>query len=392
MKQISICAKVKNGNVLLYIRSSAQKIRILRERIPEAKFTTCNPERAPDAAEIIFEGVSEKISSYYVYKDTAAAENSLYYYWITEMGEQEEIISHPVLVRVRSPRLWWPRETIQAYIDQIAEDFPQMVEVRQCGYTTRRYPLRYLWAGNKKNSIVYIGAVHPGESGPEILLPSVRHILENQPQLLEKVGMAILPAVCADCREDEVEGVSHYLRTNPNGVDINRNFPADWETVSNMYGLSTDFFLDSVYRGYAPGSEAETQAVLTLMEEVKPRIAFSCHWLAGICEDNLLASAISAEDEAYQRQLEEISDIFSDGFTKPLSINPPRNKKVANACTGGRFPTWCYRNGIPAFDLEGGRHEVFLPAKTDETTEEMLALAAKCHESAMCAVLRYAAK
>ncbi len=392
MKKTDILAKVVSGQVKLYIPSKAGEFEILREQLSEEKFTSCDSERQPDHAESMYRGALEKVSSsWYLYTDSSVQTNGLYYYWVREIGPEEETLCHPVLIRVRDTGIWWPRARYTAYMEQIAKDFPDMAEVCCCGRTTRNYPMNYLRVGNRENCIVYIGAVHPGESGPELALTCVRRILETTPGLLLKTGIAILPAVNADCREDEIEGCPHYLRTNPNGVDLNRNFPADWDKVSHMYGLSTDFFLDSVYRGHSPASEAETQAVIRMMEEVNPRIAMSCHWLASVCEDVLLTSSMAADDAAYMSRAKEVNDLFCEAFERPLEEKKkPEEWTLGAVCTGGSFPTWCYRRGIIAFDAEGGRHKALAPAETDQTTPELLALAMNCHESGMRALLEYA--
>ncbi|MBE5786493.1 MAG: hypothetical protein E7324_03015 [Clostridiales bacterium] len=393
MKKLDIIAKAGNGQVRLYIPSQADEFVILRERLAEEKFTACDSGRQPDHAEILYRGSLDKVSSSQrLYTDTSAETNGLYYYWVKEIGPEGESLCHPILIRVRDTGIWWPRKKYTGFMEQIAKDFPDMAEVCCCGHTTRNYPMNYLRVGNRENSIVYIGAVHPGESGPELALTCVRRILETTPDLLQKTGIAILPAVSADCREDEIDGCPHYLRTNPNGVDLNRNFPSDWDQVSHMYGLSTDFFLDSVYRGHAPASEAETQAVIRMMECVNPRIAVSCHWLASVCEDVLLTSSMAADDAEYMKKATEVNNIFCEAFERPLEEKKsPEDWKLGAVCTGGSFPTWCYRRGIIAFDAEGGRHKALAPAKTDQTTPEILALAIRCHESAMRALLEYAA-
>lgn len=394
MKFIPITAKAENDTVVLYIASRAPRIRILRETVAEETFTTCEPEREPVAAEVIFEGTPEQPSAgRYRVCDTHCRVNGLYYYWLVELENGSEQLCHPVLVRVRNTNVWWPRQKYRAYMHAIAADFPHMAEVLPCGRTTRGYPLEFLWVGNRENTVLYLGAVHPGESGPEIFLSSVRRLLEIQPELFEKTGVAILPAVSADLREDEVEGCPHYLRTNANGVDINRNFPAEWDIVSDAYGLHTDFFLDTVYRGFEPFSEAETRAVRTLFEQVKPRIAFSGHWMAGICEDHLLTSSAAQQNPAFDDCANRVRDAFCAGFDSvlggPLS---EEERSVHYYCCGGSFPTWCYYNHVIAFDLEGGHRTQLAATETDGTTEELLELGIRCHTQSMCNILRMAAE
>ncbi len=393
MKTMRIVPRVKDNAVMLYFYSEAPAVRIVREKLAEEKFTACDPERTPENGEVIFTGVpSSPSKECRLYQDDSAAVNGLYYYWITELWETGEKLCHPVLVRVRNTNVWWPREKYQAYMHGIARDFPEMAEVLPCGKTTRNRPMEFLWVGNRQNTVMYLGAVHPGESGPEIFLTSVRRILEEQPELLEKVGVAILPAVSADLREDEVEGCPHYLRTNANGVDINRNFPAEWDIVSKAYGLSTDFFLDSVYRGFEPCSEAETQAVMSMAAQVKPRLAFSGHWLAGVCEDHLLTSSAAKDNAPFNEKANAVRDVFCGAFDAVLGETlSAEEREVHHYCCGGSFPTWCYYNHVMAFDLEGGHRTRLAPTEKDQTTEELLELGIRCHTEAMKSILVFAA-
>ncbi len=393
MKILEIVPKVRENVVELYFRTGAPAVRIFREQIGEEKFTTCDAEREPTQAKLVYEGNPENPSAdWRLWKDTTVEVNGLYYYWVEEQDGVRAALSHPVLVRVRNANIWWPREKYRAYMQKIAADFPKMAEVLPCGRTTRNHPLEFLWVGNRKNTVMYIGAVHPGESGPEIFLSAVRRILESRPELLEKTGVAILPAVSADLREDEVEGCPHYLRTNANGIDINRNFPSEWDIVSDAYGLHTDFFLDSVYRGEKPCSETETQAVMSMFAQVKPRLVFSGHWMAGVCEDHLLTSSAAQGDAAFNKKANEVRDVFCGAFDAvlggPLSAG---EREVHHYCCGGSFPTWCYYDHVMAFDLEGGHRMQLAATETDQTTEELLELGIRCHAEAMQRILAFAA-
>ena len=102
-----------------------------------------------------------------------------------------------------------------------------------------------------------MGNVHAGESGAEICLSSLKYILENKPEILKKTGIAILPSVNADQREEMAVGAPWYIRVNKNGVDINRNFDADWEEVTHGYGIASDDPRSVTYRGKYPESEPE---------------------------------------------------------------------------------------------------------------------------------------
>ena len=80
-------------------------------------------------------------------------------------------------------------------------------------------------------------------------------------------------------------GTPQYLRCNPNGVDLNRNFDANWDTVDLMYGLNTTIHGSITYRGPFPESEDETKAVVNFLHKVRPRAVFCGHCLSSICGD-----------------------------------------------------------------------------------------------------------
>jgi len=61
------------------------------------------------------------------------------------------------------------------------------------------------------------------------------------------------------------------------GVDLNRNYPYGWGVNS---GSSNDPCSET-YRGSSAGSEPETQAVINFTQQIRPKIAFSMHSVAG---------------------------------------------------------------------------------------------------------------
>ncbi len=60
---------------------------------------------------------------------------------------------------------------------------------------------------------------------------------------------------------------------NDKGVDLNRNYPYGWGSCSG----SSDNEATETYRGASPGSEPETQAVMSLVAAIKPVFNISYH-------------------------------------------------------------------------------------------------------------------
>ena len=380
------------SGVSLYFISDAPRIEVLREQEREPLFGEYDAERTPEEAECLFGGVPGRFSRSCVWTDETVQTGCIYYYWVREIWPERELVSHPIAVKVRDERVWWSRRKYESFMDKMAEDFPEMVRVCVCGHSTKGYPMRYILAGNPDNCIAYAGAVHAGESGPEIFLPAIRRLLEHNPELLRRTGIAMLPVANPDQRQRHVEeGYVPYLRTTANGVDINRNFPSHWEDVQHAYGLSSDCFLDDLYKGPFPASEAETKAVMEFISQIRPAIVFGCHWFPGACQDSLLSSSYAANDEAYTAALIPLIRAYAEGFADALGKTPASNDPVVRPwCSNGSLPDWAYTLGIPAFDIEGhfdnlpiDNYPEFEGCKVDQTTHEMVELASRGHESAM---------
>lgn len=363
------------------------QIRILRR---EEKDFTFNHDYAeyfdglnPDGAKVLFDGVVELINHRkIVYKDDTVRNGATYVYWVLLPGGAP---TGPVAVRVRDEELWWPNDKIERRMQMLTEAYAQRVQVQEYGTTIRGHSIKGLIAGNPKNTIAFIGAIHPGESGPELIVPAIERILREHPKLLDQTGVAILPSVCIDQREKMVQGNPWYLRKNFNEVDLNRNFPAEWENVEYTYGLITSDPDAATYRGSVPCSEPETRAVIKFIKETKPLCVFSYHCLAGICGPTFLTSKSAAGDAAFQEQCQQFATAFQQGFYG----NSENETNLKFACTAGSLTSWLYQEyNIPGFDLEWDGEEKSKIAHTDNATRALMTEYQDRHYQAMLRVLR----
>jgi hypothetical protein len=146
------------------------------------------------------------------------------------------------------------------------------------------------------------GSMHGGEwVGPELYWLYAKWLLENQEpglsdRILEKNYTLIIPSTNPD---------SHDLkkRTNARGVNLNRNFPKSWRTDCAIQGTPDatgacpagqqkigpycyksgcacgwdDVVNSGAYRGPAPGSEPETQAILAALRKWQPKFYLNSH-------------------------------------------------------------------------------------------------------------------
>ena len=142
---------------------------------------------------------------------------------------------------------------------------------------------------------VYFDALHHAREPQSMasLMYFMYWILENygtDPEatyLINNREIFIVPVVNPD-------GYVYNQTTNPNGggswrknrrnngsgcygVDLNRNYPYGWGVNS---GSSNDPCSET-YRGASAGSEPEAQAVINFLQQIRPKISFSYHSVAG---------------------------------------------------------------------------------------------------------------
>lgn len=180
--------------------------------------------------------------------------------------------------------------------------------------------------GNPNGSrIMFIGTTHGGEwTGTEVYCLFSHWLLENHEpgisdKILQRNYILIVPSL-------NVDGYDRKSRNNrnPNGtVNLNRNFPKSWRTDCTILGTPDPttglcpegqvkignycYTMDcrcgwsdtpgaGDYRGVAPASEPETQAMLEALKNWKPRFLVDYHtwdpnrelirpsWRSGITE------------------------------------------------------------------------------------------------------------
>ena len=163
--------------------------------------------------------------------------------------------------------------------------------------------------GNDKSSVLIIGCFHGDE-------PQGKYLIEEYLKQHPDTILSFIPCL-------NKYGYEHNIRTNANGVDLNRNFPTKNWVLSEK---------DSYYGGSAPTSEEETKFVIDVIEKNKPKIILTLHAPYKVVNYDGPAKEIS----------QKISDII--GYPVEESIGYP---------TPGSFGTWAgIERQIPTITLE----------------------------------------
>ena len=125
-------------------------------------------------AELIYDGPLDKEESYYfIYTDRNVKPLDTYAYWVAY--KDDTIPAGPVGITVRHPDVWWTFERINQEMEKIHSLYRGPKSLEPYGYSTRKKVLKGLVLGNKERCIALIGAVHAGESGPELFLRARIH-------------------------------------------------------------------------------------------------------------------------------------------------------------------------------------------------------------------------
>ena len=135
------------------------------------------------------------------------------------------------------------------------------------GHSVSGEPLELHVFGPPSGGTLVVGGVHGDEpAGAEVARRLLAYVRDH-PDVAESTGAAILPVANPD-------GLAAGTRTNANGVDVNRNFPAsNWKPTSP----GTAKRPNRSFTGPFPAREPETRALLRCLEIYKPRRVVSIH-------------------------------------------------------------------------------------------------------------------
>lgn len=165
-------------------------------------------------------------------------------------------------------------------------------------------------AGDTKNpKVLVIGCFHGDE-------PQGKYLIDEYLKDNKNTKLLFIPCL-------NEYGVRNNVRTNENGVDLNRNFPTgNWELTER-----NEFF-----GGEFPESEKETKFVISVVEKYNPKIILTLHAPFKVVNYDGDARSLA----------EEISQI----------INYPVEGNIGYP-TPGSFGTWAgVERNIPTITLE----------------------------------------
>lgn len=339
-------------------------------------------------AELIHDGVLKPTNNRkFTFTDDSAKWRTTYSYFI-EVENAPPL--GPIPLRPTDPEVYWSPQRLWSELKQLAADMThgQAVELSHCGVTGAGQPIPQLKIGTRGPRLVLVGLIHPGEAGPELIVPALAQILAIEPNLFDRVQVLALPSVNMDARQVQAEGVPWYLRRTLTGIDLNRNFPADWETPALGYGLDSRDPDAMTYRGPAAGCAPETQAVMAALQASPPDVLLSYHALASLCSLPAVYPRATAAADDYDHRCRRCIEAFASGCFPDQRYD---EKWAKPGTSSGSLPRWVHEQfNAPAFDLEMGGpdpEEVVL-AQADLTDRPLLHRYQQMHANGLRAMLR----
>lgn len=285
-------------------------------------------------------------------------------------------------------------DELEILIDKLTNKYPFLNKLCFGGSISGR-SLTALTIGNTKDLTLFVAAVHGNEYITATLLLSFVEDLCNAVsknllfcgidfcRAFKENGVAFVPMLNPDGCDIVLNNVSKFCKTqinkvrkisggdfskwksNLNGVDINHNFPADWERLRKIEisrGIET--YSCGRFGGFSPSSEPETVAIMTLCKFLRPRSAIALHTQGEV---------IYYGYDRYNEAEIQMAEIFS--MLSGYAISTP---DYLSSCGG--FKDWFAKEfKRPAFTIECGLGENPLPienaAKIYKRIKETLAVA-----------------
>lgn len=174
-------------------------------------------------------------------------------------------------------------------------------------------PLTVWLPKGEKPTVLVLASMHGDESETTVVLSDALRSTR-----IENLRNAAI--LCAN-----PDGLVRGTRGNANGVDLNRNFPtSNWSPEPVFYKSRENDPQDiALSPGAQPGSEPETKALLTLLDQMTPLAVITLHAALACIDD--------ADDSSLARQLSARTG---------LPLEP------VTYATPGSFGSWAQEHGM----------------------------------------------
>ncbi len=178
---------------------------------------------------------------------------------------------------------------IEAQLKEYARRYPDLASVKVMGKSLEG---RDIWAikisdnvraKEKAEPVVFFNGMHHAREvmTPEVTMDIVDQLLTGYNsdakirRWVDDNEVWVIPMFNVDGNQKVWDGSAMWRKNvrGGYGVDINRNYPYGWKTCNGSSGMRSS----QTYRGDAPASEPETQAMMKFVGEIRPVLSISYH-------------------------------------------------------------------------------------------------------------------
>jgi murein peptide amidase A len=205
------------------------------------------------------------------------------------------------------------------------------------GTSVQERPLEVTRFGTGPTERLIVAGMHGGNEYNTVQL--VEQLMEYLGKHPETVPENVTLYILHDLNPDGVaRGLNSLGRANANGVDLNRNWPANWQKDWPRAGCWTNTYVTG---GKGPGSEPETKALMNFIQSHSLDAIINYHSAAlGIFPGGL------PPDDYSIRLAEAVAAVTTYHY-------PP----IDTGCDyTGAFTDWANDNNIAALDIELTNH------------------------------------
>jgi carboxypeptidase T len=180
-------------------------------------------------------------------------------------------------------------EEVNIALNAFAKEYPNETKLTNVGKTTEGRDILALEISSGRNNknkptVLFTGMMHAREvMTTEVVLDIANFLLSNNSEEVQnwkdKLRIVLVPQLNPDGGAIVYSG-NAFWRKNARkdngttvGVDLNRNFPATWNTCNGSSGSK----ISDSYRGPSAASEPETQSFMKFLKQIKPVMSITYH-------------------------------------------------------------------------------------------------------------------
>lgn len=191
------------------------------------------------------------------------------------------------LVRGPDARYFNP-DKIENFLEEIHSKYPQITEIKSIGKTLEGRDILAIKISDnaqvdESEPSVLVNAMHHAREvmTPEIATDMIQYLTTNYgtddkvTNWVNNSEIWVIPMFNLDGNNKMWLEDSYWRKNTRNGygVDLNRNYPTGWNSCNGSSGSR----MAQTYRGTAPASESETQAMMNFVSEINPVFNISYH-------------------------------------------------------------------------------------------------------------------